>query len=251
MEEILKNLHTQFIGTQDLAIQKLSGKRLTYTSIIERKQIELSNLINVLENPGPNFGIANVRIEGEYNNIKFWINRQQYDESFPCDGLNTFYIFENGNCFPFGDNEFSFYYKGPPNCVISYDVVSIEIPVEPLDFLIKINQYHFEDSIKEGIKIVRLAFHHPSEKIIVKSDKPLNDIKFLYCKEPCPHILSFTKINDNEWILDFGNNTLNFTKMEHDHLLINSPTNNSIQIINKSLMISGICDKKYKLYFTS
>ena len=47
----------------------------------------------MLENPGPNFGIANIRIEGEYNNIKFWINRQQYDESYPCDGLNTFYIF--------------------------------------------------------------------------------------------------------------------------------------------------------------
>jgi hypothetical protein len=232
-------LHTTFAGVEDAAIEKLRGSRVTYDNIIERRIIFIpENGHHEPEHQIHNRGIANVRIDGDWDTLEVDIGNWQFDKIHRVSGTTVFDIFENGSCVPFLKfHRIQFMCKGYKHCILSYDIVSLNTP-EKCEFVYKSQQFTGKMDTNMTIQSIPLSFNHPIENLIVHCEYPVSDINFFYSRHGPS--LPFTQKSDSLWELDFGRKVVNFSQIDSPSLEVSTPTINAIRVFATGFQIAQI-----------
>lgn len=260
-DEIIKYLHKNIHGAQDNGLKhELTKEKPIYDYIICRKTVELfsENGIHIINsiNEDPtliNKGIANIKIEGDWTYGQMEINYPNIAD-YPYKIINQFYKkseinkiahIEDGLCIPILEKfQIKFNIKINTSCKLSYNIVYINAPIY---YNIPIKEYQIQsDELYKSNELYKfnLCFHHPTEKLTIFADKPIEYANF-YCYK---YILNFNKITDTQYELDFGKNTINLTRITDLFIMIKSiePDNkitirgDSYNILNYSSALSEI-----------
>lgn len=267
MNTITKSIHELYMGPEDIMIKNLPEKKyFSYNSIICKKEIKLNSNISksvIIENPinynnqnnqnnqdnqdNQNYlGIANIQITGEWDSVKFLIEGQIFDCNYRK--LNTFEMFKNGNCVPFVKYMNFSFSSNSADCVITYSIVKMgKIPFK-FTFLLDTTQEDKIEVNKTGLNAYNLVFNHPAKKLIILNENPISDVKFIDLDNN--YILPFTQINENNWELDFGDTTVNLSRMSKPIILYKSSTENLLNIYVRSLNIAIMCNNLYGVAFS-
>jgi hypothetical protein len=216
--KVLETICSNVVGAQDIALCKLSGKRIQYNSKSPKEQFnfnfngKITHLVPLQKDKA----LANFKIEGDWEYVLFLVEGQRFDKLYKKSQLNTFEFLENGYCFPHTEyhklelillgNEYN----------ITYDIIPFKELETGTEFLIKSVQYTGEERLGENINSFKLHFNHPVEKLTAFTDK---QIKRLELKLFENYIFPFTKINDLKWELHFEK-TLNFSVLDINEVYI-------------------------------
>jgi hypothetical protein len=206
-----------------------AASRMTYDHIVERRVVEF---VKGHHEPKHQYlhdrnGIANVRIDGEWDTLELVIGYQRMDKIYSMSGTHTFDIFENGACVPFLKfHRIEFLYTGGGPCVLSYDIVSLRTP-EKFEIVYKSQQYTGRVETNMTIQSFPLSFNHPIEKLTAHCEYPVNDLTFYYDRDSPG--LPFIQKTKSRWELDFDK-SVNFSKLDTPFICVWTPTTNTIRI---------------------
>lgn len=112
-----------------------------------------------------------------------------------------------------------------------------------------INQHSLEHNII-GDTELQQYFNYSMEKLMVYSEYPLNSVELVINRRTYD-LFKFTKVTDNIWLLEFGNNTVNFSKIDNAKLHIKNSQKNTINIVGIHHNIFMFTSDKIRQIFVS
>ena len=209
--------------------------RIPYDSILERRVVEFTRGCHEPDHQVHNRGIANVRIDGEWDTLEVDIGNKQIDKIHRLSGTHVFDIFENGSCIPFLKfHRIQFMYTGSASCMLSYDIVSLDAP-EKFEFAYKSQQYTGKVDTSMPIQSVPLSFNNLIEKLTIHCEYPVTAITFFYREHgPSLPVIQKTK---SIWVLDFSIQSVNFSQLDYPFLCIQTPTTNTIRVFATGIQL--------------
>ncbi len=222
--EELKSLKEMFWGAQDEKLKNMdkNKQRLFYDNIIEHKKVEyIHNNIQdkydiICISYEPNLGVANVKITGDWQQLDLEVGGMRLDRIYRVSEENSFDIFNKGSCMPTLEhhNVIKLISKGT-NYTVEYDLVSVNnnIPVNTYPaYFIKQQVYDNHDNLIIGTHKFPVWFNHPTEKLTVYSDEPIEDVVLAIAFDLK---INFTQISPLKWEINFGEEYApNFSRMD-------------------------------------
>lgn len=268
---IRKTLHEITFGSQDEYIEKTNWKPLEYDFIEtctvndNKPVIRFNHLYESPELKGK--GITNLKIEGDWESLEVVIGGQLVDKIYKIWECNSPYILQAPYYIPFLEHHsIDICVSHNKQYTLTYDIVSVshscalleknkdkdkEYANTGYEFVFKtLNFTGFQD-IESDIQYTYIPFNHPIERLVVYCDNPVDYIKFLYNKKTNLSLtLSFQKINDKKWELDFGEQTVNFSRIERPYIEICSSTKNTIGVFAVAKKVGTIKNGRFGLKFS-
>ena len=268
-DEIIALLHNRSRGAQDRYYDKLNYENLPYyDELIETKSIEL-NSSYIFPNSDTdaslaNKGIANIRVEGDYEYVSLDIGGQSIDRLYKVFHDNQMVNFKREKCcIPFlRDHNIEIICKNG-TATITYDLVSISNGDKKYDYVYYSHSYCGPEVISTRTRSISLCFNNMVKKLIVTCENPIASISLIPYPDDetdetdetdapdAPVLdLDFTKINENLWELDFGNTHVNFSRIDNAKLYVSSLTPTTIYPTALSICMGISMVGKYGMLFT-
>ena len=223
-EETRAILHSTTKGIQDERFAELTSTQPKYTRVIEHVTLtcdEQKRRINKKLEIPEGLAIANVRIQGaNWERAFFLIGLQYFDLCLNPSFGNSFFLLDDGYCLPKAkchNFEIELLKIIPSeDVIVEYDIVESPLSADGhYEFVFKGKQYCGPETVLSPVSKLRLHFNHPVGKLIAKFQKPVEKIEFHVPIEGVEtYILPFTKVSDTEFILDFGEKTVNFSRID-------------------------------------
>lgn len=200
-------------GAQDESLKLYGESRLLYDYILDTKIIHLKGPQKYVIDLDMNIGIANVSIKGDWEYMSALFHGQRYDRIYKKSGENTFDMFNNGACMPYLHSMDTVIEIEGNDYVLTYDIVSVKYD-DNNTYFIKNIQTCGDDLLKIGENLLKglICYNHPVEKITFFTDNPVEDLLVIIDET---YLLNCTQMNDLKWELNFGGNTLNFSKINN------------------------------------
>jgi hypothetical protein len=198
-----EHLHQTYYGAQDQAIKDLIKHDLITTFVCTKTLIINKGVTTTLfsdqSDAEKSYGFTNLRIINNHidnrqisdkcaiNKITLRLGSMEYDTSYPSilvDGYDTSYsipfkIMDKTSILPaVMYNRYNIISDALSDFTIQYDVVTIQNPIDPYQFVYQFLQYTGEESTNTYSKF-KLCFNHPTSKIIVIASNKLNNCKIL------------------------------------------------------------------------
>lgn len=249
MDKNLELLAKKYIGAQDVAVKNLNKRRFTYSQKIETVSKNLKGSEKYKIDLQQGTGIANVIITGDWNHAIVSIGFQQLDRIYKISGENTFDMFNNGLCIPYLEySDITIYINGY-DYNLQYDIVKVnEAMYTNTDYFIKQQQFTGVEHLLVGKINTGLNFNHPIEKITVITTFPVTDLLLILDNK---YRLHFVNVSDLKWEFNFGDNPVNFSRIDRSMLTCdNTYSNNEMYVFGLSHHIIKIMSGKLGLAFT-
>ena len=232
-------LHTSTHWVQDIDLEDvraLKGKgdyasinQPTYTRAVEHVVSEVGEAAGkhacVIESR-MGYAIANIRILGDnWSDASLVIGGVANDwVKFPQHG-NSFFLTDEGRCLPFVSyHKFEVHTK-VSTCdsplKIEYDIVEFPaISASAFQFPAKATVYSGDYTVSAGVKKVPVLLTNPVETIRIDVLKgSVDSMEFVVgTKESTIITLPVRKLSDNQFILEFGEKTVNFSRVHDSYL---------------------------------
>lgn len=241
LKSYFKHLHDTYYGAQDEYLKEDRRTRLKqprYTDIIETRTIVAnpsskgSVRINIKDKEG---GIANIIIKSDkWESAEFEIGGQRMIKIYNIMDVNTFSITDNGFCVPFIEyHDMAICIHGVDDSItVEYDIVksdSNKNGVYEFLFTSLVEDYlNYSVVVQPTFQEVKVGFHHPVSKVFAKFEKNVEKV-YMKFNDDSENQVPFKKVSDTEYVLDFGETTINFSRIDKAELVIlNSEPDNSV-----------------------
>jgi len=267
-EQIRKTLHDITFGIQNEYIEKTNYKPLQYDFIETCTVSDNKPVVRFILSPElKGKGITNLKIDGDWESLEVVIGGQLVDKIYKIWECNSPYILQAPYCIPFLEHHsIDICVSHNKQYTLTYDIVSVSHPCvlskkecsnTRYDFVFNFLIFTGFEEIESDIQYTYIPFNNLIERLVVYCDNPVDYIKFHYGnikffndkKNPL-FTLSFQKINDTKWELDFGEQTVNFSRIERPFLEIRSFTKNIIGVFAVAKNIAIIKNGLFRLGFS-
>lgn len=230
--EVRDILHSITKGIQDERFAKLTSTQPKYTRVVEHVTLtcdEQKWRINKKLEISEGLAIANVSIQGtNWERASFLIGGQYFDLCLNPSFGNSFFLIDDGYCLPKAKHhnfEIELHKIIPSeDVIVEYDIVECPLRADGhYEFVCKGKQYCGPETVRSPSSKIRLHFNHPVAKLIAKFNNPVEKVEFQVPIEGVKtYVLPFTKVSDTEFVLDFGEKTVNFSRIDKCHAVITS-----------------------------
>ena len=175
------------------------------------------------------YAIANIRLHGDnWSDAALVVGRVDCDWiKIPQHG-NSFFLTDEGRCLPFvSHHKFEVRAKasaGDSLRRIEYDIVEFPaISTSSFQFPAKSTVYSGDYTVSAGVKNVKLLLTNPVEMIRIDVLKGrVESMEFVVeTKESTIVTLPVQKLSDNQFVLEFGEKTVNFSRVDDSYLRCN------------------------------
>jgi hypothetical protein len=193
-------------------VAKIGGAAGLHTCVIE---------------PRLGYAIANIRILGDnWSDASLVFGQTTNDRiKFPRHG-NSFFLTDEGRCLPFVQHHnFKVEVKAvevDSMLTIEYDIVEFpELPAASFRFPMKATIYPGDYTVSAGDKKVQMLLNNPVEAIHIDVLKGRVDSMSLVVEthEKATVTIPVPKISEDQFVLDFGEKTVNFSRLNDSYLV--------------------------------
>lgn len=264
---ILKELHKATFGRQDEFILGMKNRNQSdnqpkYTNIVEHHSITFNQECNKRLYHDfcvpKNYGLANIKLHGNnWSRAVIEIGGMYITCLYSPLSGNSFFLTDNGYCLPAVEHHSIRLYFSKEcvtkDVVLEYDIV--EFPKnenERCEFMFKSIQHPGIESCEPNTSLKqRLPFHHPVNKLGIYTKSSIRDVKFCIDNEYGFSVaLPFTKISDTHYILDFGEDTINFSRLDRPYIKLTTDEANEIYTYAETIQVMTIISGMYGLNFS-
>jgi hypothetical protein len=232
-------------NSQNIELEKINRKRLSYDNIIETKEFKLSgHRLFTAKTNSIYDAIANFSIVGDWEVAILLVendgNFVAVDKIHKSSGQNVFDALNNSSFIPcdvtiriLGDSY-----------LIKYDIVDYTpFPIND-KYFIRNQIYGLYNINLLGVNKLTLQFNDIIEKIYLITKFPVdnvllvvNDIEF-----------NFTKINEMKWEISFYNSYINFNRIDKKFIICeNLSDSNELELFATSHHIATVSQNSFKV----
>lgn len=144
-------------------------------------------------------GIANFRIEGNWDAVSICVGGQQLDKIYSLmNNTNSFDLLDGGKCMPFlKKHPISLTIVSSGKYKVSYDIVELADPAPEYEYVFTAHQYCGPETDCEQVK---LQFNHVVTKLCVKPDRSVGSVElFMHDEKVC----DLVKVDGAIWLYEF------------------------------------------------
>ena len=210
--KLFKSRYDGFNQPQQSRVVEHVVKTITGSPIDVRRELEVPK----------HLALANVRILGDnWDNAMLIIGGQRFSQCWSKFNMNSFFITEGGNCIP-AVKWHAFHIeitrlRPYEDLTVEYDIVEYSpTPSTGKDiheFLFKAIQYTGMETIgADDSPKTRLNFNHPVEKLGAHFKNKVEKVELVVDGH---YTLAFKKVSDTVFELDFGEETVNFSRIDN------------------------------------
>lgn len=269
--EIREFLHLQTKGAQDVALAALREEKYpqpVYTRVLSHVSaaltpVEWGNVCHTIEKK-MGYGIANIRLIGnDWQHVYLLVGGQRFDRLLSPRHGHSFDITDNGRCLPMiehHDIALEAEKTGAEGVCVEYDIV--ELPDEVRDaakpvtesriglrFAFKAFQCVGAESFHAPMTAIKLGYNHPVEKIILDVIRGSVDEVILDFPQ-FSSTLPLQKVSDTQFVIDFGEHTINFSRVDSALLRIVTTEDCVVEARAITLHVASSMWGMYGLMFT-
>lgn len=229
--ELLEILHKVTYGRQDEfldAVKAHGATPLTFERVLQHVTATVNRKYQFENGTCETNGIANIRILGDkWTSAELVGGGQRITKIYSFTGRDSFPLLEDGRYLPFAEHQTLelFVFGEAESFDIEYDIV--EIPQKDMhEFVFTNLQYSGDEELTKEDSKVFLWFNHPIIQLIAKFEKPVESVE-LRIQEGLPYV-PFRKVSDTEFVAEFGENSINFSRLHTPALLIKNLSGKNI-----------------------
>lgn len=264
-------LHLNTKGAQDVALaslRKTNRLQPVYLRVLSHVSAALTpvhygKVRHTIEKK-MGYGVANIRLIGDnWQNVELQVGGLRFDRLVSPRHGQSFDITDGGKCLPmveYHDIAFEAKQIGAGDVVVEYDIVEVpeEIrdvvksdakPENGLCLVYRAIQCTGEESFHAPLTAIKLNYNHPVEKIILDVISGTVDEAILDIQD-FSKTLPLQKVSDTQFVIDFGEQTINFSRVDSPRLRIVTTEDCIVEARAITLHVARSLMGMYGLMFT-